>query len=106
MSWVGHVAMKFETARIHFLRAEVQLAAQLSINTLRKLHRRAYTLVIIPDKACVSGISGGGGGETGPPPVKSEFALPYDFKLHRYMSHLAQFLRYIWHMLGNFSRVD
>ena len=50
LSEVGHIAMKFETARIHFLRAEVQLAASLSINTLRKLHRRARTLVIIPEK--------------------------------------------------------
>ena len=109
LSEVGHIAMKFETARIHFLRAEVQLAASLSINTLRKLHRRACTLVIIPDKAWVPAFLRGGGGERRDGTsarIKSEFALSYDFKLYRYMSHLAQFFRYIWHMLGNFSRVD
>ena len=110
LSEVGHIAMKFETVRIHFLR-EVQLAASLSINTLRKLHRRARTLVIIPEKVWVSAFlrGGGGGGERRDGTsarIKSEFALSYDFKLHRYTSHLAQFLRYIWHMLGNFSRVD
>ena len=109
LSEVGHIAMKFETARIHFLR-EVQLAASLSINTLRKLHRRARTLVIIPEKVWVSAfLRGGGGGERREGTsarIKSEFVLSYDFKLHRYTSHLAQFLRYIWHMLGNFSRVD
>ena len=62
LSEVGHIAMKFETARIHFLRAEVQLAASLSINTLRKLHRRARTLVIIPEKVWVSAFLRGGGG--------------------------------------------